>query len=79
MGRGLQINAEFTPNNGWTAADSLLWLNAGFEVTPLERYGAFARVHALCYDEMTQLWTGIADADWEGTAKGPVESICTTQ
>jgi gamma-glutamyltranspeptidase/glutathione hydrolase len=79
VGRGLQINAEFTPNNGWTAADSLLWLNAGFEVTPLERYGAFARVHALCYDEMTQLWTGIADADWEGTAKGPVESICTTQ
>jgi hypothetical protein len=28
---------------------------------------------------MTQLWTGVADADWEGTAKGPVESICTTQ
>ena len=79
VGRGHQINAEFTPNNGWKAADSLRWLDAGFEVTPLERYGAFARVHALRYDEMTQLWTGVADADWEGTAKGPVESICTTQ
>tara|TARA_X000001036_G_scaffold58330_1_gene47980 strand:- start:217 stop:1959 length:1743 start_codon:yes stop_codon:yes gene_type:complete len=79
LGQGLQINAEFTPKNGWTAADSLRWVDAGFEVAPFERYGAFARVHALRYDKTSQLWTGVADADWEGTAMGPVKSICMTQ
>ena len=79
LSQGLQINAEFTPKNGWTAVDSLCWLDAGFEVTPLEYYGAFARVHALSFDNTTQLWTGVADADWEGSAIGPLKSLCFIQ
>ena len=77
--QGLQINAEFTPKNGWIAVDSLCWLDAGFEVTSLEYYGAFSRVHALSFDNTTQLWTGVADADWEGSAIGPLKSLCFIQ
>lgn len=68
---GLKFSAEFTPLNGWTSADSLAWSNAGFEVTQIKRYGAFSRVHALARDPKTNTWTGMADLDWEGSAKGP--------
>lgn len=68
---GLKFSAEFTPMNGWTASDSLTWSNAGFEVTQIKRYGAFSRVHALARDPKTNTWTGMADLDWEGSAKGP--------
>ncbi len=73
---GMNINAEYTPENGWAATDSLSWVEAGFEVTPVTRYGAFARVHAIGRDPKTNTWTGMADLDWEGTAAGPNESDC---
>ena len=73
---GTKFSAEFTPNNGWVAADSIAWKAAGFEVTPIDRYGAFARVHAVTYDPETNIWTGVADPDWEGTAEGPLKSDC---
>ncbi len=73
---GMNINAEYTPENGWAATDSLSWVEAGFEVTPVTRYGAFARVHAIGRDPKTNTWTGMADLDWEGTAAGPDESDC---
>lgn len=73
---GLKFSAEFTPDNGWAAADSIAWKGAGFEVKPIIRYGAFARVHAVTYDPATNMWTGVADPDWEGTAEGPKKSDC---
>lgn len=76
---GMNINAEYTPENGWAATDSLSWVEAGFEVTPVTRYGAFARVHAIGRDPRTNTWTGMADLDWEGTAAGLDESDCHHQ
>lgn len=73
---GAKFSAEFTPNNGWSGADSILWKNAGFDVKTIKRYGAFARVHAVTFDAKTNLWTGVADPDWEGTAEGPETSDC---
>jgi len=73
---GMKFSAEFTPKNGWAASDSLSWQAAGFEVKGIERYGAFARVHAVTYDAATNTWTGVADPDWEGTAEGPLKSDC---
>jgi gamma-glutamyltranspeptidase/glutathione hydrolase len=73
---GMKFSAEFTPNNGWKASDSINWKKAGFEVKSINRYGAFARVHALTYNPETNTWEGIADPDWEGTAEGPDKSDC---
>lgn len=71
-----KFSAEFTPENGWSKADSTYWANTGFEVSPITRYGAFARVHAIARDPETGLWTGMADLDWEGTAQGPTKAKC---
>ena len=73
---GMQFSAEFTPSNGWTAKDSIAWKHAGFDIKSIERYGAFARVHAVTFNPETNEWTGIADPDWEGTAEGPKKSDC---
>ena len=73
---GKQFSAEFTPNNGWQASDSINWQNNGFKVKSITRYGAFARVHAVTFDATTNTWTGVADPDWEGTAEGPKKSDC---
>ena len=73
---GMKFSAEYTPNNGWQAADSIMWKNSGFEVKNITRYGAFARVHAVAYNPETNTWTGVADPDWEGTAEGPLKSDC---
>ncbi|MEM9328671.1 MAG: gamma-glutamyltransferase, partial [Bacteroidota bacterium] len=73
---GDKFSAEFTPMNGWSAADSVFWVAEGFEVEAITRYGAFARVHAVQRDPETGLWTGMADLDWEGTALGPSEAYC---
>lgn len=72
----MKFSAEFTPKNGWVASDSTSWKQAGFKVKGIERYGAFARVHAVTFDSETKMWTGIADPDWEGTAEGPIKSDC---
>lgn len=73
---GKKFSAEFTPTNGWASSDSISWAQAGFEVHGIKRYGAFARVHAVTYDPETNIWTGVADPDWEGTAEGPLKSDC---
>ena len=73
---GMKFSAEFTPNNGWSLSDSIAWKDAGFYVKGIKRYGAFARVHAVTFDPKTNLWTGVADPDWEGTAEGPKKSDC---
>lgn len=73
---GMKFSAEFTPKNGWASSDSISWSQAGFDVKSIERYGAFARVHAVTYDPETNIWTGVADPDWEGTAEGPMKSDC---
>lgn len=74
---GMTFSAEFTPEHGWVALDSVSWSKAGFQVKGIQRYGAFARVHAVTYDSKTAVWTGVADPDWEGTAKGPMKSDCS--
>lgn len=73
---GMKFSAEFTPKNGWAPLDSISWAKAGFKVKSIERYGAFARVHAVTYNPETNIWTGVADPDWEGTAEGPLKSDC---
>lgn len=73
---GMKFSAEFTPDNGWMASDSISWKQAGFDVKVIERYGAFSRVHLVAFDAQTKTWTGIADPDWEGTAEGPNKSDC---
>ena len=73
---GMKFSAEFTPENGWIASDSISWKQAGFDVRGIERYGAFSRVHLVAFDSETKMWTGIADPDWEGTAEGPFISDC---
>jgi gamma-glutamyltranspeptidase / glutathione hydrolase len=74
--QALKFNAECTPINGWAFSDTLKWQNAGFEVTAIEKYGAFSRVHALSFDEASAQWSGAADADWEGAAFGARVSDC---
>ena len=43
----------------------------GIEVAETARTGAFGRVHGIQFDPVTKTWTGAADPDWEGTARGP--------
>ena len=45
----------------------------GIEVTETPRAGAFSRVHAIQYDPATGTWYGVADPDWEGSARGPMQ------
>jgi gamma-glutamyltranspeptidase / glutathione hydrolase len=73
---GMKFSAEFTPKNGWASSDSIRWAQAGFDVKSIKRYGAFARVHAVTFNPKTDIWTGVADPDWEGTAEGPDISDC---
>lgn len=73
---GMKFSAEFTSNNGWAASDSIAWRQVGFDVKSIKRYGAFARIHAASFDSKTNVWTGVADPDWEGSAEGPTKSVC---
>lgn len=73
---GMKFSAEFTPENGWKASDSINWQKAGFDIKSITRFGAFARVHAVTFDPKTNTWTGVADPDWEGSAEGPDKSDC---
>ena len=65
-----------TPNNGWKSTDSIAWKENGFKVKSITRYDAFARVHLVSYDPKTNIWTGVADPDWEGTAERSNPSYC---
>jgi gamma-glutamyltranspeptidase / glutathione hydrolase len=63
-----EIMVEATPVNGWSDANIAKFESAGFEVSKKEKYSLFGRVHALEYDAGSDLWTGVADPDWEGSA-----------
>ncbi|MBW2465050.1 MAG: gamma-glutamyltransferase [Deltaproteobacteria bacterium] len=70
-GFGGGFNAETTPGIGWTEAEIAEMNALGIDVSPQPRSGAFGRVHGIQYDPTTGTWTGAADPDWEGAARGP--------
>jgi len=71
MNRDGSLDAETSPIIGWTP-DELSDMRAlGIDVTETRRAGAFSRVHAIQYDPGTGTWYGVADPDWEGSARGP--------
>ena len=73
MNRDGSLDAETSPIIGWTP-DELTDMRAlGIEVTETPRAGAFSRVHAIQYDPGTGTWYGVADPDWEGSARGPMQ------
>ncbi|MEK9507310.1 gamma-glutamyltransferase [Gemmatimonadota bacterium Y43] len=43
----------------------------GIEVEPIDRSGAFGRIHAVRWHPDTGEWEGAADPDWEGVAAVP--------
>lgn len=68
---GDTIVVEATDDPGWSA-DQIETLRAmGFPVTPVERVGAFGRIHGIRYHPATDEWQGVADPDWEGSAAAP--------
>ena len=69
-GRG-GINAETSPDIGWTESDLQEMRALGVDITEQSRSGAFGRVHGIQYDPETGTWIGAADPDWEGSARGP--------
>jgi len=73
MNRDGSLDAETSPVIGATP-DELGDMRAlGIEVTETPRAGAFSRVHAIQYDPATGTWYGVADPDWEGSARGPMQ------
>ena len=70
QGRG-GFSAETSPGIGWTPAQLNEMRALGLEINATPRAGAFGRVHGIQYDAVTQTWTGAADPDWEGSARGP--------
>ena len=68
---GQRLEAETSPDIGWTGPQLADIRALGIDVTAVERPGSFSRVHAVRYDAASGLWYGAADPDWEGTARGP--------
>jgi len=64
-------SAETSPGIGWTTPELEEMRDLGIEVAETARTGAFGRVHGIQFDPATRTWTGAADPDWEGTARGP--------
>ncbi len=62
-----KINLEMTPERGWPIAVADDLRAAGFEVTAVDRQAAFGRVHLVA--RAGGAWQGVADPDWEGTAR----------
>jgi gamma-glutamyltranspeptidase len=63
---GEQINFEMTPERGWPREVAESLQSEGFEVVPVEKHASFGRVHLVA--RSGDVWQGVADADWEGTA-----------
>ena len=63
--------AETSPDIGWTPIELAEMRSLGLEIVEVPRSGAFGRVHGIQYDPATRTWTGAADPDWEGSARGP--------
>jgi gamma-glutamyltranspeptidase/glutathione hydrolase len=68
---GNALSAETSPGIGWTESELDEMRALGLEVRPVERSGAFGRVHGIQFDAATGTWIGAADPDWEGLAYGP--------
>ena len=71
MNRDGRLDTETSPVIGWTPAQLNDIRALGIEITETARSGAFSRVHAVQYDRETGTWYGVADPDWEGSARGP--------
>ena len=69
--RGGGYSAETSPGIGWTTPELEEMRDLGIEVAETARTGAFGRVHGIQFDPATRTWTGAADPDWEGSARGP--------
>jgi gamma-glutamyltranspeptidase/glutathione hydrolase len=68
------LDTETSPDVGWTP-DQLADMRAlGLELSETSRSGAFSRVHAIQFDAGTGTWYGMADPDWEGSARGPMQT-----
>lgn len=65
------ILVEMHEGTTWTAQDLEEFESMGLEVVTIEGKGRFGRVHAITYDPESQIWTGSADPDWEGTSGFP--------
>lgn len=65
------VQMEMTPINGWSTDVIEALEQRGVTVDVVERYSVFARVNALAWDEKTNNFVGVADADWEGVSAGP--------
>jgi gamma-glutamyltranspeptidase/glutathione hydrolase len=71
MNRDGTLDVETSPVIGWTEGDMANMRALGLQLRTTARPGAFSRVHAVQYDPETNTWHGMADPDWEGSARGP--------
>ena len=74
MNRDGSLDAETSPVIGWTLGQLGDMRALGIEVTETPRSGAFSRVHAIQYEPGNRIWHGMADPDWEGSARGPMRT-----
>jgi gamma-glutamyltranspeptidase/glutathione hydrolase len=65
------LSMETSEPIGWTEWQVEAVRGLGFRVTTVPRAGAFGRIHGIRYHAATGEWEGVADPDWEGTARGP--------
>ncbi len=65
------VAMETSPDIGWAEEDVEAVRSWGLEVRPIERAGAFGRIHGIQIDPATGRMTGVADPDWEGAAIVP--------
>lgn len=70
--RSGRLDAETSPVIGWSEDELGAVRALGLEVLAVPRAGAFSRVHAIHFDRATGMWHGVADPDWEGSARGPM-------
>ena len=70
-GAGSTLNAETSPDIGWTEQELAQMRALGIEINETARSGAFGRVHGIQYEAESRTWIGAADPDWEGAARGP--------
>jgi gamma-glutamyltranspeptidase/glutathione hydrolase len=74
MNRDGSLDAETSPVVGWTPDELGNMRALGIDVTENPGTGAFSRVHAVQYDPESGIWYGVADPDWEGSARGPMQT-----
>ena len=65
------VAMETSPGIGWGEEDVAVVQSWGLEARPIERAGAFGRIHGIQIDPATGRMTGVADPDWEGAAIVP--------